>query len=86
MIEYVMLSLPSLVAGCFAFAWWMEKEGRRRDRATNAVLKAAVTEAVKQPARFQARVSGSGSRVASRETRIAAIREQRKAARAQKAE
>lgn len=77
MIEYVLLSLPSFVAGGFALAWWQSRPARRQ----NAVLRAAVAEAVREPEKFQARVGGTR---AGRDSRIAAIQERRKAARAQR--
>lgn len=82
MIEFVLLSLPSFVAGGFALAWYMERSARKSGHKQNAVLRAAVTEAVGAPDRFQARIG----RLANRKARLDGIRERRKAERAKRGE
>lgn len=82
MIEYLVLSLPSFIAGGFALAWWQQRNAQRNQHRQNAVLKAVVTEAVNEPDKFRARVGGVGSRLAQRDDRIAAIRQRRKEKRA----
>lgn len=84
MIEYVLFSLPSFVAGGFALAWWQARAVGRTEQRQNAVLKAAVSEAANEPAKFQARLNRIGPRSAERDARIDAIRERRKAERAER--
>jgi hypothetical protein len=82
MIEVVMLTVPSFVAGGFALAWRLERSSRKNAEAINAVLKSAVAEAANEPDKFKARIVSIGTRKANRDARIQAIRERRQADRA----
>ena len=84
MIEYLLLTLPSALAGGLGFAWHRTKAENKRLRESNVALRVAVKQAVTEPQAFQNRVGRVGSRLAGREERIALIREQRKAARAER--
>lgn len=90
-MEYLLLSVPSFVAGGFALAWWLARTANGRlsvelDRAVRSAagLRVGLQEASRDPVAFAARIERveAGRQRPPRDERVAAIRERRTAERA----
>ena len=94
MLDYIVLTVPSAVAGGFAFAWWLARADNRKLTAEMARLqrgvaglRAALTQAIRHPDALKERVERAaldpdGNKVREpRDQRMAARRAARKAAR-----